>query len=52
MLFRSAGGAGAAAASAGGEESKPRPIVAEKKPGRNEACWCGSGKKFKKCHGA
>ncbi|MCW3010552.1 MAG: secA [Solirubrobacterales bacterium] len=20
--------------------------------GRNEACWCGSGKKFKKCHGA
>lgn len=22
------------------------------KPGRNEPCWCGSGKKFKKCHGA
>lgn len=21
------------------------------KPGRNEPCWCGSGKKFKKCHG-
>lgn len=21
-------------------------------PGRNEPCWCGSGKKFKKCHGA
>ncbi len=20
------------------------------KPGRNEACWCGSGKKYKKCH--
>jgi preprotein translocase subunit SecA len=19
--------------------------------GRNEPCWCGSGKKFKKCHG-
>ncbi|MEW6117746.1 MAG: SEC-C metal-binding domain-containing protein [Nitrospirota bacterium] len=19
-------------------------------PGRNEACWCGSGKKYKKCH--
>jgi len=19
-------------------------------PGRNEACWCGSGKKFKRCH--
>ncbi len=21
-------------------------------PGRNEPCWCGSGKKYKKCHGA
>lgn len=20
-------------------------------PGRNEPCWCGSGKKYKKCHG-
>ena len=20
------------------------------KPGRNEVCWCGSGKKYKKCH--
>jgi preprotein translocase subunit SecA len=20
--------------------------------GRNEACWCGSGQKYKKCHGA
>jgi preprotein translocase subunit SecA len=23
-----------------------------KKPGRNQPCWCGSGKKFKNCHGA
>ena len=22
------------------------------KPGRNEPCFCGSGKKYKKCHGA
>ena len=21
-----------------------------KKPGRNDACWCGSGRKYKKCH--
>ncbi|HAK60374.1 MAG TPA: hypothetical protein DCO77_08320 [Nitrospiraceae bacterium] len=21
-----------------------------KKPERNEPCWCGSGKKYKKCH--
>jgi preprotein translocase subunit SecA len=24
----------------------------EPKLGRNDPCWCGSGKKFKKCHGA
>lgn len=27
-----------------------RPHVAGKTPGRNEPCWCGSGKKFKRCH--
>lgn len=27
-------------------------IAAADKPGRNEPCSCGSGKKFKKCHGA
>jgi hypothetical protein len=27
-------------------------IVAEEKVGRNEPCPCGSGKKFKKCHGS
>ena len=26
------------------------PVVAKAKPGRNEPCWCGSGKKYKKCH--
>nr|MBA2634126.1 preprotein translocase subunit SecA [Chloroflexota bacterium] len=28
------------------------PARAGPKIGRNEPCWCGSGKKFKKCHGA
>ena len=30
------------------------PIVKEQheKVGRNDPCWCGSGKKFKRCHGA
>ncbi|OGZ05566.1 MAG: preprotein translocase subunit SecA [Candidatus Lloydbacteria bacterium RIFCSPHIGHO2_02_FULL_54_17] len=23
----------------------------KKEPGRNDPCWCGSGKKFKRCHG-
>ena len=27
-------------------------VVAEQKVGRNEPCPCGSGKKYKKCHGA
>jgi hypothetical protein len=26
------------------------PIEAAPKPGRNDPCWCGSGKKYKKCH--
>jgi uncharacterized protein len=27
-------------------------IAATAEPGRNEPCHCGSGKKYKKCHGA
>lgn len=26
------------------------PAAVSKKIGRNDPCWCGSGKKFKKCH--
>ncbi|MDP9237502.1 MAG: preprotein translocase subunit SecA [Chloroflexota bacterium] len=29
-----------------------RTVVATQKIGRNEPCYCGSGKKYKKCHGA
>jgi preprotein translocase subunit SecA len=28
-----------------------QPIVKDKMPGRNDPCPCGSGKKFKNCHG-
>ncbi len=28
-----------------------QPVIAEKKVGRNEPCPCGSGKKYKNCHG-
>ncbi|MBQ5752721.1 MAG: preprotein translocase subunit SecA [Alistipes sp.] len=42
----------AAAAAAGqGDKSKPAPIHVEKKVGRNDPCPCGSGKKYKHCHG-
>jgi preprotein translocase subunit SecA len=49
----------------GGEESFAESVAAQEAPvvqqrvvdhehqlGRNDPCWCGSGKKFKKCHGA
>jgi preprotein translocase subunit SecA len=29
-----------------------RVVDEEHQVGRNDPCWCGSGKKFKKCHGA
>ncbi len=29
-----------------------RTVDEREQVGRNEPCWCGSGKKFKKCHGA
>ena len=29
-----------------------RRVDANEQLGRNDPCWCGSGKKFKKCHGA
>lgn len=33
------------------EDDGPRtPVTRQPKPGRNEPCWCGSGKKYKKCH--
>ena len=40
------GGAGAAVATG------QRVVSEQEKIGRNDPCWCGSGKKFKKCHGA
>jgi preprotein translocase subunit SecA len=48
--------AAAAASGIAGEEPPAPPIVqqrhADQEPGRNDPCWCGSGKKYKKCHGA
>src|SRR5512138_719850 len=47
----------AEAADAGDGEAKPRSkqetvVRAQPKVGRNDPCPCGSGKKYKKCHGA
>jgi preprotein translocase subunit SecA len=45
-----AGGGGAVATPL----AAPQPVVKgeHENVGRNDPCWCGSGKKFKKCHGA
>ncbi|HLN43417.1 MAG TPA: SEC-C metal-binding domain-containing protein, partial [Acidimicrobiales bacterium] len=37
---------------ADGETQAPLVKAPSEKIGRNEPCWCGSGKKFKLCHGA
>ena len=42
----------AAAAAHDTRAQQPRtPIIKDKLPGRNDPCPCGSGKKFKNCHG-
>lgn len=62
LIHQEAGGMEAAAASPGGEgppgaadedgQPKQQPVKVTKKVGRNDPCPCGSGKKYKKCHGA
>jgi preprotein translocase subunit SecA len=53
-----AGEAGAGDGYAQPEELPAMPVVEQRRVdqseqiGRNDPCWCGSGKKFKKCHGA
>ncbi|MEP7041394.1 MAG: SEC-C metal-binding domain-containing protein, partial [Chloroflexota bacterium] len=44
-----AGTAATAAVTMGGNGSQP--AKAGPKLGRNDLCWCGSGKKYKRCHG-
>ena len=41
----------AAASAPQGQAPKPMPVKAGLKVGRNDPCPCGSGKKFKNCHG-
>jgi preprotein translocase subunit SecA len=54
-----AAGAEAIAAAGGlatavAEPIVPRQVVNDETQniGRNDPCWCGSGKKYKRCHGA
>ena len=36
---------------AGGQKQKQEPVIVGEKVGRNDPCPCGSGKKYKHCHG-
>src|SRR4051794_1952351 len=62
-LAAAAAGAGAGIAAEGyaeadGPVAEALPVVEQRRVdeqdqiGRNDPCWCGSGKKYKKCHGA
>jgi preprotein translocase subunit SecA len=44
-------GAVPSAVTTSGPRAAPAPVRVEKTPGRNEPCYCGSGKKYKLCHG-
>jgi preprotein translocase subunit SecA len=51
----SSGSENSAASNSNGDalpQQKQQPVRAEVKVGRNDPCPCGSGKKFKNCHGA
>jgi preprotein translocase subunit SecA len=55
MLLGEAAGVTAGSLDAGGGSVMTQQRVTsdrEKNLGRNDPCWCGSGKKFKRCHGA
>jgi preprotein translocase subunit SecA len=48
-----AGGAVATMLGGGGAVATQQRVTSDRdKIGRNDPCWCGSGKKYKKCHGA
>ena len=38
------------AVAASDPKAKPHAPKGRKRPGANDPCWCGSGKKYKKCH--
>jgi preprotein translocase subunit SecA len=45
------GASGGGAGAAGAGQARPGFTPSGARIGRNDACWCGSGLKYKKCHG-
>jgi preprotein translocase subunit SecA len=58
-ILAAGGGSGVATAALAGGGSSSTPVASKPKVnsereniGRNDPCWCGSGKKYKRCHGS
>jgi preprotein translocase subunit SecA len=58
-VISAAGSASATALAAPPASAPPASLAPQRQAinehkdiGRNDPCWCGSGRKFKKCHGA
>jgi preprotein translocase subunit SecA len=49
--FDGLGGGGGGPEALPPEPESMMPVKVDKTPGRNEPCFCGSGKKYKLCHG-
>jgi len=57
QALAAAAGAPGAMAAAEADPLEAVPVIQQRhtdanEPGRNDPCWCGSGKKYKRCHGA
>ncbi len=50
VAAQEAGGSGGSEAAAALNEALQKAASVKQRPGRNDPCWCGSGKKYKKCH--
>ena len=51
FTYSGPGEASAAGAASGKKAAQGGTVTATKEPGRNDPCPCGSGKKYKQCHG-
>jgi preprotein translocase subunit SecA len=52
VVAATGGAAATATAARDGATGARQSVRTGPKIGRNDPCWCGSGKKFKRCHGA
>jgi preprotein translocase subunit SecA len=51
LLARAAGSSASGLGAGGAQTARPGHTPTGAKIGRNDPCWCGSGQKYKRCHG-